>query len=80
MATYEECEVASNAAGRDVSASEIDAALATHGVKSLDELEQEFAILFVGFEHSRGRDAELADTLDSMHLAIEVRRLREANG
>lgn len=80
MATYEECEAASNATGRDVSADEVDAALRQHGDLPLSELEMKFSILYVGFEHSGCRDVELADVLDAMHIAIEVLKLREANG
>lgn len=79
MATNEECEAASDAAGRDVPASEIDAALERHA-QPLAELEEKFAILHVGFEHSGGRDVALADVLDAMHIAITVLKLREANG
>jgi hypothetical protein len=80
MATFDECEAVSNAVGRDVSASEIDAALERYKGQTREELEQKGTILFVGFEHSGGRDVELADTLDAMLIAIEVLKFRETNG
>lgn len=80
MATFEECAAASDAAGRDVEASEIDAALAKYGATARTELEEKFTILYVGLEHSGFRDPELADVLDAMHIAITVMKHQEANG
>lgn len=61
--------------GEPLSKEDAEKILEAFKADSTDDLKMRLTIAFIGFEHSGGRDVELAEAIDTMGKAI---RLREA--
>lgn len=79
MVTEEQCQAASQAVGRDVSAHEVGDAMDPYQEYSLDKLKAELAKLEKLVAANKGRVMNLTHVVNDMKIAIAAREVVGAN-